>query len=369
MKLTNNFFLSFITHTTLDHNLLFSDKNIVQVLFKSLSLDLKRTILSLYNTRVYVDKLTNGVNELVKAKIINVTVETNFMLLELNSHFERNLFDLNYVVNQHLKPILYNENYMKLLKKIIMNEGYVPNTKDSSILNTVLWNSKLIDNNHEITTKGLEFLLMNKNEQIWYLIVEDIRLSSHLHKKLYSYAQVLNGHKIIDKKILNFLVEINVIDNIVDQNLYKYILYKNNTEIQKFIYLETNFKLYSYTNNLCDRAILDLFSNIVFEVPGMIKSILDEKKIMNTLDRGIKIQQIVEYIRRHTINNCDQILHMIEIWDKQRNRINKQIGYLYSDFTNYNEYRSVLEQIKTDTDLLYKNEEERILFVKNKLHI
>ena len=69
---------------------------------------------------------------------------------------------------------------------------------------------------------------MNKNEQIWYLIVEDIRLSSHLHKKLYSYAQVLNGHKIIDKKILNFLVEINVIDNIVDQNLYKYILYKNN---------------------------------------------------------------------------------------------------------------------------------------------
>ena len=279
-----------------------------------------------------------------------------------------------------------NFNYKKLLDMVVIhrNDLYKNDISANNSLvndntyniNTFIKDIKLVSNN-EITNKGFEFLLLRKDEQMWFLLVK--KLTFELENNADGFSEYfMNLLEILEEPtridsfieseikydIINFLIDIGIYyDGFVDNSS----LYDHSSLSNKFMYLETNYKIYAYTVDRCDREILNLFSECQCELPGLIKSVLDENKVIKALDRGISIEQIVKYINRHCKMTNKNVLNQLYIWNDKRNRIQKYSGYLLDGFKNYNEYKNMLNIIKKTDEFIYNNDEEKVIFVRNVL--
>ena len=55
----------------------------------------------------------------------------------------------------------------------------------------------------------------------------------------------------------------------------------------KFLIVETNFKIYAYTNSPLERAILEFLFEIEYVFPGLIIAHITRKSLRNVFKRGV----------------------------------------------------------------------------------
>lgn len=334
--------------------------------------------------------------------LININVMAYDGKYYINSVFQSNI--LNYLINniqerndKYNKDIEYN--YKEMLRKIVLYKEY--NTHSNAFSNSYNINNIIVDfglidiNSLSISNSGLSFLLMSKHEQMLFLLVSYIKTYKLNENDVLYMVGVLvgNSNDMANNNIINYLIDIGMIC-VSDQNIIvnskiltnditntDVITNSNLSNSDQYFYIESNYKIYAYTTDPCHLEILNLFSTLQLKMGRMVKCILDENKIVNTLDRGIDIDHIVRYIERHsyniknnsTISNnivsnknniLNNIINQLYIINNNRNRIHIMNGYLVDGFDNYNEYVSLLDKI--GYNVLYRNDEERIIFIEEK---
>ena len=155
------------------------------------------------------------------------------------------------------------------------------------------------------------------------------------------------------------------------------------------VILETNFKIYSYSNSPLQIAILSLFVHLKFRFTNMVTGQITRESIRRALLNGITADQIIAYMETHahpqmrrlaeqTLDkkleldpNCVEglqvlpptVVDQIKLWQLELDRIISYDGYLFTDFETFQEYTMLSTYAKDIGVLLWKDEKKRRFFV------
>ncbi|KAI5151084.1 transcription initiation factor TFIIH subunit 4 [Enteropsectra breve] len=139
------------------------------------------------------------------------------------------------------------------------------------------------------------------------------------------------------------------------------LLFGDNSNSDKFIYIETNYKIYAYTNEAYEISILGLFTECVYSLPNMIKADLTEESVCKAFSRGISASQIIQYLEEKAVEVPGAIASQIAIWENKQQRIKMTNGILYSDFMHLKDYLLVLRFLESKNQVYYKDENKRVI--------
>lgn len=153
--------------------------------------------------------------------------------------------------------------------------------------------------------------------------------------------------------------------------------------------VETNFKIYSYSNSPLQIAILSLFVHLKSRFINMVTGQLTRESIRRALMNGITADQIIAYLETHAHpqmkrlaeakllkkreldpNSKDTlqilpptVVDQIKLWQLELDRVITYEGSLYSDFESSNEYSMLSKYAQDIGVLLWKDDKKRKFFV------
>ncbi|CAI5755802.1 unnamed protein product [Candida verbasci] len=281
-------------------------------------------------------------------------------------------------------------------------------------------------NGLSITNSGFQFLLQDVNAQIWTLLLQYLNLTQDLNM---DPVDVLNFIFILGSLELGKSYSVSSLSEtqrsmLADLRDYGLVYQRSDTSgrfyptrlattltsdsaglktpsmaveqalgeeaeetaqernIQESIIIETNFKVYAYTNSPLEIAILNLFVHLRTRFANMVCGQITRESIRNALYNGITADQIIKFLDSHahpqmkllakerldkkiefdTSNNINtaggapqsknenvisqhkleiippNVLDQIKLWQLELDRIQTFEGYLFKDLANQQEY-------------------------------
>ncbi|KAI5122551.1 hypothetical protein M0805_005278 [Coniferiporia weirii] len=141
-------------------------------------------------------------------------------------------------------------------------------------------------------------------------------------------------------------------------------------QAQGFIILETNYRLYAYTDNPLQTAVLNLFVTLKYRFPNLVVGSVTRDSVKKALSNGITADQIVKYLTTHAHPQMRKnnplipvtVQDQIRLWELEKNRLKSQEGYLYTSFASQADYDFVLKYAKQLGVVLWENAARRSFF-------
>ncbi|KAH8860073.1 General transcription factor IIH subunit 4 [Schistosoma japonicum] len=143
-----------------------------------------------------------------------------------------------------------------------------------------------------------------------------------------------------------------------------------------YILLETNFRLYAYTDSPLRTALLSLFSKIRARFPNLVVADITRDSVREALIRGITANQILSFLTSNA--HPDMLLSnpilpptltdQIRLWELERDRFVFQEGCLYEHFSRNTDFELVRDYAKNIGVLLWENPERRLMVVSKSGH-
>lgn len=147
----------------------------------------------------------------------------------------------------------------------------------------------------------------------------------------------------------------------------------NKVQPKGFIIVETNYRLYAYTNSLIQIAILSLFTKLQHRFPNLISGKLTKDSVYRAVQSGITSSQILSYLTTYAHpqmlkNNPPlppTVMDQIRLWEYEGERVEVTNGYMMKEFGSEAEYRDVLAYAEALGVLVWKNDAQRCFFVSH----
>ncbi|KAF8813494.1 transcription factor Tfb2 [Phlegmacium glaucopus] len=137
-----------------------------------------------------------------------------------------------------------------------------------------------------------------------------------------------------------------------------------------FIILETNYRVYAYTDNPLQIAVLGLFVSLKYRFPNLVVGSVTRESVKEALSSGISADQIISYLVTHAHPQMRKnnplipvtVQDQIRLWELERNRLKSHEGYLYTAFQSLADYEFVLNYAKELNVVLWENASKRCFF-------
>ncbi|GJE85551.1 transcription factor Tfb2 [Phanerochaete sordida] len=137
-----------------------------------------------------------------------------------------------------------------------------------------------------------------------------------------------------------------------------------------FIILETNYRLYAYTDNPLQTAVLNLFVTLKSRYPNLVVGAITRESVKKALANGITADQIISYLTTHAHPQMRKnkpllpvtVQDQIRLWELEKNRMKSQEGYLYTAFASQADYEYVLNYAKQLGVVLWESSARRCFF-------
>ncbi|KAF9475450.1 transcription factor Tfb2 [Pholiota conissans] len=137
-----------------------------------------------------------------------------------------------------------------------------------------------------------------------------------------------------------------------------------------FIILETNYRVYAYTDNALQTAVLNLFVSLKYRFPNLVVGSITRDSVKKALMNGISADQIISYLMTHAHPQMRKnnpllpvtVQDQIRLWELERNRLKSQEGYLYTAFASQADYDFVLNYAKELGVVIWENAAKRCFF-------
>ncbi|PFH45589.1 hypothetical protein AMATHDRAFT_71505 [Amanita thiersii Skay4041] len=137
-----------------------------------------------------------------------------------------------------------------------------------------------------------------------------------------------------------------------------------------FIVLETNYRLYAYTDNPLQTAVLNLFVSLKYRFPNLVVGSITRDSVKKALMNGISADQIISYLVTHAHPQMRKnnpllpvtVQDQIRLWELEKNRLKSNEGYLYTAFASQADYEYVLKYAKELGVVLWENPTKRCFF-------
>ncbi|EDU51456.1 TFB2 RNA polymerase II transcription initiation nucleotide excision repair factor TFIIH subunit TFB2 [Pyrenophora tritici-repentis] len=138
-----------------------------------------------------------------------------------------------------------------------------------------------------------------------------------------------------------------------------------------FIIIETNYRLYAYTNSLIQIAILSLFTKLQHRFPNLVSGKLTKESVHKAVQSGITSAQIISYLTTYAHPQMQKtvpyipptVMDQIRLWEYEGERVETTPGYLMREFSSDAEYRDVMGYASALGVLVWQNDGARCFFV------
>jgi transcription initiation factor TFIIH subunit 4 len=149
-----------------------------------------------------------------------------------------------------------------------------------------------------------------------------------------------------------------------------------------FIVLETNYRLYAYTQSPLQIAVLALFTDLKARFKNMVVGMITRESVREAFGHGITAQQIVAYLTAHAHPMLRKenpvlppsVLDQLRLWELERNRLKVWQGYVYSTFSSEKELDDIAKYADTIGGLVARKDgktislEKKLLFIRDDRH-
>jgi transcription initiation factor TFIIH subunit 4 len=143
-----------------------------------------------------------------------------------------------------------------------------------------------------------------------------------------------------------------------------------------FIIIETNYRLYAYTNSPLQIAVLALFTKLSTRYPNMVSGRITRESIYGAIQHGITSDQIITYLSTHAHPQLVKsaaaqggspvlpptVVDQIRLWQIENERMKTTPGFLFRDFEGPKEYADCLQFAEDIGVLAWHNDVKRMFF-------
>ncbi|KAF7493684.1 General transcription factor IIH subunit 4 [Sarcoptes scabiei] len=146
-----------------------------------------------------------------------------------------------------------------------------------------------------------------------------------------------------------------------------------NVKRQGFIVVETNYRVYAYTESPLQIALLTLFIELHYRFPKFLVGLITRDSVRAAFRNGITAKQITHYLSMHAHPQMfsdkrgtvipSTIIDQIFLWEQERNRLTFCDGVLYSQFNSQTEYEALRKYAFSLNVILFENPARRYIVV------
>ncbi|KAJ8761616.1 hypothetical protein K2173_004392 [Erythroxylum novogranatense] len=253
-----------------------------------------------------------------------------------------------------------------------------------------------------LTESGFQFLLMDTNAQLWYIIREYISNSEERGvdpADLISFLLELSFHIMGEAYNMNTLNEIQrtAIKDLADLGLIKLqqgrkeswfiptklatnlsvSLTDSSTRKQGFVVVETNFRMYAYSTSKLHCEILRLFSRIEYQLPNLIVGAITKESLYTAFENGITAEQIIGFLQQNAHPRVaeripsvpENVTDQIRLWESDLNRVEMTLAHLYDEFPSRDVFDAACDYAREWGGLLWEDSKKMRLVVKAEIHM
>ncbi|XP_056171836.1 general transcription and DNA repair factor IIH subunit TFB2 isoform X2 [Syzygium oleosum] len=253
-----------------------------------------------------------------------------------------------------------------------------------------------------LTESGFQFLLMDTNAQLWYIIREYISNSEERDvdsADLISFLLELSFHVTGEAYNMNTLTEVqrNTLKDLADLGLVKlqqgrkdswFIPTKLATNLsvsltdsssrkQGFVVVETNFRMYAYSTSKLHCEILRLFSRIEYQLPNLIVGAITKESLYNAFENGITSEQIISFLQQNAHPRVaeripsvpENVTDQIRLWESDLNRVEMTPAHFYDEFPSRDVFEGACDFAREYGGLLWEDSKKMRLVVKTDVHM
>lgn len=252
-----------------------------------------------------------------------------------------------------------------------------------------------------LTENGFQFLLLDTNAQLWYIIREYISTSEDRgvdSTDLISFLLELSFHTMGEAYNMNALTDIqrNAIKDLADLGLVKlqqgrkeswFIPTKLATNLsvslsdsssrkQGFVVVETNFRMYAYSSSKLHCEILRLFSRVEYQLPNLIVGSITKESLYNAFENGITGEQIISFLQQNAHPRVaekmpsvpENVTDQIRLWETDRNRVEIMPSHMYDDFPSKEVFEATCDFAREISGMLWADSKHMRLIVHGEFH-
>ncbi|KAH9611285.1 hypothetical protein KSS87_017198 [Heliosperma pusillum] len=241
-----------------------------------------------------------------------------------------------------------------------------------------------------LTEYGFQFLLMDTNAQLWYIIREYIANAEERGVEaadLISFLLELSFHEMGQAYNINTLTEVqsSTIKDLADLGLVRLhkgmkeswfiptklattlsvSLSDTSTRKQGYVVVETNFRMYAYSSSKLHCEILRLFASdlVVLALLECMKALGGWLEIITFLQQNAH-PRAAERVPTVPENVTDQI----RLWESDLNRVEMLPAQLYDEFPSQELFDAACDFARQYGGLLWEDTKRKRLIVKTELH-
>lgn len=143
-----------------------------------------------------------------------------------------------------------------------------------------------------------------------------------------------------------------------------------------FIIIETNYRLYAYTDSPLQIAVIALFTRLSSRYPNMVSGRITRESVARAISHGITSDQVISYLGTHAHPQMVKsaaartspvlpptVVDQIRLWQIENERMKATPGFLFKDFDNFKEFEACAKYADETGVLVWKSDAKRMFFV------
>ncbi|CAG5020016.1 unnamed protein product [Parnassius apollo] len=147
--------------------------------------------------------------------------------------------------------------------------------------------------------------------------------------------------------------------------------------------LETNYRVYAYTQSSLQVALLGLFTDLLYRFPNLVVGVLTRESVRQALRGGITADQIIHYLEQHSHPQMlksesggiratsvlpPTVVDQIRLWEAERNRFTYTEGVVYNQFLSQADFTALRDYARAAGVLTWQSERTRTALVTRAGH-
>jgi transcription initiation factor TFIIH subunit 4 len=141
------------------------------------------------------------------------------------------------------------------------------------------------------------------------------------------------------------------------------------------VIIETNYRIYAYTQSTLQIAVLALFTKLNMRFPDMVAGRISRASIRQAINFGITADQIISYLAAHAHDQMHRsaalsnkpvlpptVVDQIRLWQLENERMKTTGGFLFRDFEDHKEYTDTARFSEEIGVLVWRNDKMGMFF-------
>lgn len=269
------------------------------------------------------------------------------------------------------------------------------------------------DGSLNITKQGFQFLLLDTQAQVWYFMLQYLDTCEQRGLNLAECLSMLfqlsfstlgrdYSSEGMSQGMLTFLQHLREFGlvyqrkrkegrfyptrlaiNVTNKNACPPLISEEDTTHDKgYIIVETNYRVYAYTDSHLQVALLALFTESLYRFPNLVVGVLTRDSVRQAFRGGITADQIISYLEQFAHPNMlktesavnsksslpPTVVDQIKLWENERNRFTYTEGVVYNQFLSQADFITLRDYAQSINVLIWQNERTRTMVVTKNGH-